>query len=49
MYWLILWLVLLLPVALLVGAFIAVGNGGGRDSESADHLALEIHEQTIVG
>ncbi len=51
MNWLILWLVLSVPVALFVGACIAVGMGNqrGTDSESADHLAPELHEQTIVG
>lgn len=49
MGWLILWLLLSLPVAMAVGAFIALGNRRGTPSRWADHLGPEMHDQTIVG
>lgn len=49
MTWLILWLVLSVPAALLVGALIGVGNREHHDSHPWHDLGPEMHDQTIVG
>ena len=49
MSWIILWLVLSVPAALLIGSIVAVGNRRVTDSESPDHPGPEMHDQTIVG
>lgn len=49
MLWVVLWLVLSVPVALVVGSFIANGHRRRKHSTWDDQLGPEFHDQTIVG
>jgi hypothetical protein len=49
MTWLIVWIVLSVPFALLFSAFISFGEKGRKDPDCAYDSDPEIHNQTFVG
>lgn len=49
MFWLILWLVVSVPFALLLGAFISAGSSSWSPPRETGELGSELHDQTIIG
>ncbi len=49
MTWLILWIVLSIPAALFIGAFVGLKDSGSTDWESDIDPNSTLHEQTFIG